>query len=67
MDYSIRRIEDFDKIDNVQKLLILQNAKELSAYLWDEEDLPYEVYFQGSEMLRKAMGYVDDQLIHGGV
>lgn len=67
MGYSIRRIEDFDRVDNVQRLLILQNAKELLAYLWDETNLPYEVYFQGSEVLRKAMNYVDDQLIHGGV
>lgn len=67
MEYKIRRIEDFDDTDLVQQLLVLQNAKELLAYLWDESGLPYELYNQGAEVLRKAMSYVDDQLIHGGV
>ena len=31
----MRRIADFDKLDNVQKYMVLQNAKELLAYLND--------------------------------
>lgn len=41
--YDIRRIEDFDQTDVIQQLLILQNAKELLAYLNDEhEGFPYK-------------------------
>lgn len=57
-----------DKLDNVQKYMVLQTAKELLKHLNDEYDsFPYEVYYDGSEALAKAMAYVDDELIHHGI
>ena len=61
---EIKVIYDFDTIDNVQKYTILQNAKELLAYLNGEDEFPYEAYFEGSTALQKAMAYVDDKLLH---
>lgn len=64
---SIKRITDFDKLDNFQKYMILQNAKELLAYLNDShEAFPYDLYMTGSETLLKAMGFVDS-VIHGEI
>lgn len=61
---EIKAIHDFDDLDNVQKYMILQNAKELLAHLRGEEGFPYEAYFSGSTALQKAMAYVDDKLLH---
>jgi hypothetical protein len=61
---EIKAIHDFDEIDNVQKYMILQNAKELLAYLNGEPGFPYDAYFDGSTALQKAMAYVDDKLLH---
>ena len=59
---------DWKRTDNVQKYMILQNAKELLKLLNEEyEDFPYEAYFEGSEALGKAMAFVDDELIHHGI
>lgn len=60
----MRRIVDFDKLDNVQKYMVLQNAKELLAYLNDSyEAFPYDAYSDGSEALKSAMAFVDS-VIH---
>lgn len=64
MTNNICRIQDFNNIDYVQQLLVLQNAKELLEHLHDKEGLPYSVYFEGLEHLKKAMNFVDDVLIH---
>lgn len=59
---------DWKRTDNVQKYMILQNAKELLKLLNEEyEDFPYDSYFSGSEALSKAMAYVDDKMIHHGI
>lgn len=64
---EIEYIRDMDELDNVQKLMVLQNAKDLLKYLHEaEENFPYDVYFEGTEKLKKAMAFVDDELIHGG-
>ena len=65
MGYKICRIENFDKTSYAQQLVVLQNAKELLAFLWDETSLPYEVYRSGTDVLQKAIDYVDGELIHG--
>lgn len=60
-------IVDFKKTDNVQKYMVLQNAKELLRFLQEQyDDFPYDAYFSGSEAISKAMAYVDDILIHRG-
>ena len=60
-------ISDFDRLDNVQKYHILQNAKELLAYLNDiHESFPYDAYTAGTESLRDAMTFVDS-LIHAEI
>lgn len=66
--YDIRAIKDFDQTDVFQQLLILQNAKELLAYLNDEhEGFPYAAYMDGSKALLDAMNFIDDEVIHGGI
>lgn len=63
----VEYIRNMDELDNVQKYMVLQNAKDLLKYLHEtEEDFPHEVYFEGSEKLKKAMSFVDDELIHRG-
>ena len=63
----MKRITDFDKLDNIQKYMLLQNAKELLAYLNDSYDVfPYDAYFNGSESLKSAMAFVDS-VIHGEI
>lgn len=64
---EISYIHDMDELDNVQKYMILQNAKNLLKFLYEsEKNFPYDVYFEGSEKLRKAMSFIDDELIHRG-
>lgn len=61
----MKRIADFDKLDNFQKYLVLQNAKELLAHLNDSGcNFPYDAYFQGSKALQDAMAYVDSLIHH---
>ena len=63
----MERIADFDQLDEIQKYMVLQNAKELLAYLNDTyKDFPYESYINGSESLRDAMAFVDS-VIHGEI
>lgn len=62
---QIQRIEDFETLDNAQIYLILQNAKDLLTFLHDEYDeFPYAAYFDGTEKIREAMAFVDNELIH---
>lgn len=64
---EIKAIHDFDQTDVIQQYTILQNAKELLAYLNDtQQDFPYSAYYDGSERLRTAMSFIDDKLIHNG-
>ena len=61
----IQRIENFEMLDNAQMYCILQNTKDLLTFLHDEyEDFPYAAYFDGTEKIREAMAFVDDELIH---
>lgn len=61
----IQRIENFEILDNAQMYCILQNAKDLLTFLHDEYDeFPYAAYFDGTEKIREAMAFVDDELIH---
>lgn len=61
----IQRIKNFEKLDNTQIYLILQNAKDLLTFLHDEYDeFPYSAYFDGTEKIREAMTFIDDNLIH---
>lgn len=61
---GIKPVHDFDTLDNVERYTILQNAKELLAYLNDTgTKFPYDTYFQGTKALQDAMAYVDS-LIH---
>lgn len=62
---QIQRIKDFEKLDNTQIYLTLQNAKDLLTFLHDEYDeFPYSAYFDGTEKIREAMTFIDDNLIH---
>jgi len=64
---SLKPIFDFDKLDNIQKYVLLQNAKGLLKYLNDEYDeFPYDVYFSGTDALTKSMAFVDS-VIHGEI
>jgi len=61
----LRRIENFERLDSVQKYMLLQNARDLVVHLNDAyDDFPYDVYFSATEAIQKAMMYVDDILIH---
>lgn len=65
---QIQRIKDFENFDNTQIYLILQNTKDLLTFLHDEyEKFPYAAYFDGTEKIREAMAFVDDELIHQGI
>lgn len=66
--YNVQVIRDFDATDMLQQYHILQNAKELLAFLQDKhEGFPAEAYIEGSKALLEAMGFIDDELIHGEV
>lgn len=66
--YDIRAIRDFDHTDMIQQLIILQNAKELLAYLYDEHTrFPYDAYKCGRNALRDAINFIDNEVIHGGI
>lgn len=61
----MKRIADFEKLDSVQKYMLLQNARDLVVYLHEEyDDFPNDAYFEATEAIRKVMTYVDDILIH---
>lgn len=61
---KVEAVHDFDTTDNVQRYTILQNAKELLAFLNDSfYAFPYESYIKGSEALAEAMAFVDS-VIH---
>lgn len=61
----MNRIDNFEKLDSVQKYMLLQNARDLVVYLHEEhDDFPYDAYFEATEAIRKVMTYVDDILIH---
>lgn len=58
-------IEELDLVEQEQLLL---KAKELLRELNDTyPNFPYKVYYDGSELLRQAAGWVDDELIHNGL
>lgn len=64
---TVEPVFDFDNTDNVQRYTILQNAKELLAYLNDSyESFPFDSYSTGVDALRSAMAFVDS-LIHGEI
>ena len=63
----MKPIFDFDKLDNIQKFVLLQNAKGLLKYLNDEYDeFPYDVYFSGTDALTKSLAFVDS-VMHGEI
>jgi len=57
---------DFDNMDLCVMEQKILEVKEMLAYLNDNyEDFPYNVYFDGSTLLKTAAAFVDDVLIHG--
>lgn len=62
---EIKAIQDFADLDLRQQYTVLQNAKELLAYLNTAEDFPYmDAYYDGTSGLQKAMAYIDDKILH---
>ncbi len=65
---KIDYIRDFDRTDSLQQMVILHNASELLEYLKKEhKSLPDDVVEQGVEALRKAIDFIDDEIIHNGL
>ena len=62
---EIKVIQEFADLDLRQQYTILQNAKELLAFLNTAEDFPYmDAYYDGTAGLQKAMAYIDDKILH---
>ena len=62
---EIKAIHDFSELDLRQQYTVLQNAKELLAFLNTAEDFPYmDAYYDGTSGLQKAMAYIDDKILH---
>lgn len=55
---------NFEIMSNREKISALETAKDLLKYLNDMyEDFPYLAYFEGTERLREAITFLDDETI----
>lgn len=65
---KIDYIRDFDKTDSIQQMIILHNASKLLEYLKRKHvSFPDDFLNQGVEALCKAIDFIDDEIIHGGL
>lgn len=56
----MKAIHDFDKLDNIQKYTLLQNANELIKHLFVAYDsFPFEAYASGTQALKKSMEFIE--------
>ena len=54
---------DLESLDLVEQEQLFLKAKELLRIKHDiDPDFPYDVYYNGSELLRKAANYVDSEI-----